>query len=300
MTTPTLSLGEFLQPYRLHIDNNLQAAVADAAEPESLRLAMQHALLLGGKRVRPCLTLLVGEVVGAPQPPVLQAALAVECVHAYSLVHDDLPAMDNDALRRGQPTVHIAFDEATAILAGDALQTLAFELLSKPVPKLAPAQQLHMVQLLARASGGRGMCGGQAIDLAATGQQQSEPELAHMHDLKTGALIQAAVLLGAYCGPTPPSAAEVAAWQGFSQALGLAFQVQDDILDVTSSTAVLGKPQGSDLAAGKSTYVQLLGLAGAQARVQHLHHKALQALAAIPYNTDSLAQLAELLLTRDY
>lgn len=264
-----------------------------------LQDAMRYALVLGGKRVRPFLTYAVGEICGASSEVLDHAAAAVECIHAYSLIHDDLPAMDDDDLRRGQPTCHRAFDEATAILAGDALQTFAFELLSDGELELPARRQLQMLQVLSRASGSRGMCGGQALDLAATGQQLTEAQLSQVHQLKTGALIEAAVQLGVLAGHEEAQLyfddfSEFAAW------LGLAFQVQDDILDVTSSTETLGKTNGKDQAANKSTYVQLLGLEQAQVKLAQLHQKALQALQRIPYNTQLLENFAEQLLNRDH
>lgn len=293
-----MTLELLVQPYRERINGVLEKALANAPAGE-LQQAMRYALLLGGKRIRPVFTYLVGEALSANSTDLDRAAAAVECIHAYSLIHDDLPAMDDDALRRGQPTVHIAFTEATAILAGDALQTLAFEILSQPAQAIPAQRQLAMLHCLAVASGSAGMCGGQALDLAATGQQQSQAQLEQMHQLKTGALISAAIQL-AVLSANDDAQAFYTDFTAFGQAIGLAFQVQDDILDVTASTAVLGKAQGADTAAGKSTYVQLLGLAGAQQQMQHLHDKALQALAGIPYNTDKLAQLANLLLTRDH
>jgi len=269
-----------------------------AAEAK-LHEAMQYALLLGGKRVRPVLTYMVGEACHAPRKALDAAATAIECIHAYSLIHDDLPAMDDDALRRGKPTVHIAFNEATAILAGDALQTLAFQLIAQHDIDLSAQQQLNLVRCLAEASGGAGMCGGQALDLAATGKQQTQAELAQMHQLKTGALIRAAVEVGVLAGEAKAQA-HLATFSDFGNYLGLAFQVQDDILDVVGDTQTIGKPQGSDRAAQKSTYVEHLGLDGAREQMQYLHNKALQALASIPYNTEQLSQFANLLLTRDH
>ncbi len=269
------------------------------AEAAHLNRAMHYALVLGGKRIRPFLTLQIGRLCGAPEELLWRAAAALECIHAYSLVHDDLPAMDNDVLRRGQPTCHIAFDEATAILAGDALQALAFELLSKADAAIAANQQLAMIQCLAVASGDQGMCGGQALDLAATGQQLDEQQLQQVHQHKTGALIRAAAQLGVLAG-SQSAQPYFQQFDQFTAALGLAFQVQDDILDVIGNTETLGKTQGSDAAAAKATYVQLLGLAGAQAKVSELHQKALHALATIPYNTEILEQFADYLLTRDH
>lgn len=295
-----MSVDALLRQTRTEINAYLAALLQQRhAEAPRLKQAMHYALVLGGKRIRPFLTLQIGQLCGASQPLLWRAAAALECIHAYSLVHDDLPAMDNDVLRRGQPTCHIAFDEATAILAGDALQTLAFELLSHADADTAAANQLAMIQRLALASGDLGMCGGQVLDLAATGQQLNEQQLQQVHHNKTGALIRAAAQLGVLAG-NAAAQQYYSHFDQFAEALGLAFQVQDDILDVTGTTEALGKTQGSDAAAAKATYVQLLGLAGAQAKVRELHQKALHALARIPYNTEVLEQLAEYLLTRDH
>ena len=269
------------------------------AEAAHLNRAMHYALVLGGKRIRPFLTLQIGRLCGAPEELLWRAAAALECIHAYSLVHDDLPAMDNDVLRRGQPTCHIAFDEATAILAGDALQALAFELLSKADAAIAANQQLAMIQCLAVASGDQGMCGGQALDLAATGQQLDEQQLQQVHQHKTGALIRAAAQLGVLAG-SQSAQPYFQQFDQFTAALGLAFQVQDDILDIEGDTAVLGKPQGSDLQANKSTYPSLLGLEQAKLKSQQLYENALNALAQIPADTTQLAQLAAYIVSRDH
>lgn len=295
-----MTLSTVLQQHRQGINDYLQQVLAQRKGPAArLQAAMQHALLLGGKRIRPFLTLHIGELCGAEQELLWRAAAALECIHSYSLVHDDLPAMDDDVLRRGQPTCHVAFDEATAILAGDALQTLAFELLSAPLERATAAQQLAMLQVLAQASGDLGMCGGQALDLQATGQQLDEPTLAQVHQHKTGALIIAAADLGVLAGNRQAQPYR-AAFTAYAAALGLAFQVQDDILDVIGETTALGKTSGSDAAAAKATYVQVLGLAGAQQKVIDLHQKALHALDGIPYNTELLKQFADYLLTRDH
>jgi farnesyl diphosphate synthase len=295
-----VTIDVLLQQTRRDLNDYLSTLLLQRrAEAPQLNQAMHYALVLGGKRIRPFLTLQIGQLCGAPQPVLWRAAAALECIHAYSLVHDDLPAMDNDVLRRGQPTCHIAYDEATAILAGDALQTLAFELLSQPDPAIAADNQLAMIQRLALASGDQGMCGGQALDLAATGKQLNEQQLQQVHHNKTGALIRAAAQLGVLAG-ADSAQAYYDDFDQFAAALGLAFQVQDDILDVVGTTEALGKTQGSDAAAAKATYVQLLGLAGAQAKLRELHQKALHALARIPYNTEVLEQFAEYLLTRDH
>ena len=295
-----MTITALLGDTKAHINELLERTLAQrTAVAPRLNEAMNYALVLGGKRVRPFLTLHVGRLCGASEISLNHAAAAIECIHAYSLIHDDLPAMDNDELRRGQPTCHIAFDEATAILAGDALQTLAFELISRPDATLDPRRQLEMIHVLAEASGDRGMCGGQALDLAATGQQVAESELAQVHIHKTGALIRAAVQLGVLAG-NDAAQTHRANFDAYAHYLGLAFQVRDDILDVIGNTAALGKTQGSDVNGNKSTYVSLLGLAGAQQRLQDLHHKALHALAKIPYNTETLEAFADYLLNREH
>ncbi|MCK7459507.1 polyprenyl synthetase family protein [Idiomarina aminovorans] len=285
---------------RKQVDSFLQQKLESLTLNEPLRQAMQHGVLLGGKRIRPYLVMTIADICGASEVDAIRAAAAIELIHAYSLIHDDLPAMDNDDLRRGQPTCHIAYDEATAILAGDALQTLAFEILTETGMQQLPAErQLQLVSVLAKASGARGMCAGQAIDLQATGKVVTESALQQMHLSKTGALITAAASLGVLCGNSDAQQ-WLQKFEQFSQYLGLAFQVQDDILDVTGNTEALGKPQGSDTASEKSTYVRLLGIEGAQQRLQNLHDKALQSLNDIPYNTDILKQFSDLLLKRDH
>lgn len=249
--------------WRERIDAAL-AATLDAHVPSDLRLreAMRHALLLGGKRVRPLLVLATGRLAGAPEDALDAPATAIECIHAYSLVHDDLPAMDDDALRRGQPTVHVAFDEATAILAGDALQTLAFSrLAAAPLPAEA---RIAMVAALAEAAGAAGMCGGQALDIEATGRGGgiALADLRRLHALKTGALLRCAVRLGAIAGAA--DADTRAALDRYADALGLAFQIRDDLLDIESDSATLGKTAGKDLAQNKATFPALLGVDGAR------------------------------------
>ena len=261
-----------------------------------LEKAVAHGLLLGGKRVRPFLVYAVGTMLGAKLEQLDHAAAAIECIHAYSLIHDDLPAMDNDELRRGKPTCHIAFDEAHAILAGDALQTLAFELLSCEIGTLSSCQQIKMINALSKASGANGMCGGQALDLAATNQAISIKQLEAVHQAKTGALLCCAVELGTIAGNANEQ--DKQALLTFAKHIGLAFQVQDDILDITENTQTLGKPQGSDQAANKSTYPALLGLKGAQEKANELFKSALQALDSLPYNTELLAQFAAFIINR--
>lgn len=292
-------LEHYSARYKNRVDANLQHALS-AREPLSERLqqAMIYGTMQGGKRIRPFLVYATGNMFNIAPEKLDNLAAAIECIHAYSLIHDDLPAMDDDDLRRGQPTCHIAFDEATAILAGDALQTLAFELIAEPDPEFQPAQQLAMIKVLANASGLNGMCGGQALDLAAENQQIELAALERIHSGKTGALIRAAVALGAlsYAQVTKQ---ELAHLDDFARAIGLAFQVQDDILDVIGDTQTLGKPQGSDQALNKSTYPALLGLAGAQEKAQALYQESLQALAKLDYNTELLEQFAHYIIERN-
>nr|MBP6780431.1 polyprenyl synthetase family protein [Ottowia sp.] len=248
-----------------------------ASTPAGLGEAMRYAVLDGGKRLRPLLVLAAAEAVQGHAEAALRAACAAELIHAYSLVHDDMPCMDNDVLRRGKPTVHVQFGEATALLAGDALQALAFELLTPEGDAVPPAMQADLCRLLACAAGAHGMAGGQAIDLASVGKPLAEPELRAMHRLKTGALLQGSVRMGAACASDVPTAARKAL-DNYGAAIGLAFQVVDDILDVTADSAALGKTAGKDAAADKPTYVSLLGLAAAQALADELRAQAHGAL----------------------
>lgn len=283
--------------YRQHIDQHLQnvlAALPNEAAP--LHGAMHHALLLGGKRIRPFLVYATGQMLGLSMTALDPLATAVECIHAYSLVHDDLPAMDDDELRRGQPTVHVAFDEATAVLAGDALQTLAFAQLAMVETDRADCLR-QLLALLSEAAGLPGMVGGQALDMAATGHQADLPALERIHRLKTGALIRASVLLPAILADV--DATQQQALSTFATALGLAFQVQDDILDVVSDTDTLGKTQGKDARDSKATYPALLGLDGAKDKAEQLVEQALLCLATLPYNSDILAELARFVVTRE-
>ncbi len=258
---------------------------------------MRYAVLGGGKRVRPLLAFAAGEAVLAPPRGVEAVSCAVELIHAYSLVHDDLPCMDDDDLRRGKPTVHIAWDEATAMLVGDSLQSLAFALASAPGLGIDPAAQVAMVHQLALASGSRGMAGGQAIDLDSVGIELSVPQLEHMHIHKTGALIRAAVSMTAACaGETATPAA--AALDRYAMAVGLAFQVVDDILDAEASTEALGTTAGKDLAANKPTYVSILGIRPARELAAELHARAIAALDGLPGPTQRLRELAGALLAR--
>ncbi|RZU02698.1 polyprenyl synthetase family protein [Rivibacter subsaxonicus] len=249
-----------------------------AQAPAGLGDAMRYGVLDGGKRLRPLLVLAAAEATGAgASEAALRAACAVELIHAYSLIHDDMPCMDDDVLRRGKPTVHVQFGEAQAMLAGDAMQALAFEVLTPEGSVVEPALQARLVGLLARASGQDGMAGGQAIDLASVGRALGEQELADMHRRKTGALLQASVVMGAACGRVTPLAA--AALADYGAAIGLAFQVVDDILDVTQASDTLGKTAGKDADHNKPTYVSVLGLAAARAHAHELHGRAQAALA---------------------
>ena len=271
----------------------------------NLNLAMRYAVLNGGKRLRPLLVLAACEAVNGSLQAALRAACAVELIHAYSLVHDDMPCMDNDVLRRGKPTVHIKFGEAQALLAGDALQALAFEFLTPDDDTLAVATQAQLCRMLARAAGGQGMAGGQAIDLASVGLPLTSEQLHEMHRLKTGALLQASVLMGASCGAA--SAAVMNALRDYGAAVGLAFQVVDDILDVTADSATLGKTAGKDAAQDKPTFVSLLGLADSKEYAQQLLVGALASLKTIDalqpdgmHSTYALHALADMLVNRTH
>ena len=266
--------------------------------PSRLHQAMRYATLGGGKRVRPLLAFAAGELTDAPLECLDKVACAVEMIHAYSLVHDDLPCMDDDVLRRGRPTCHIEFDEPTALLVGDSLQTQAFTLLAQP--GLAdPAHQLEMIAVLAHASGSYGMAGGQAIDLASVGTELNQTELELMHALKTGALIRSAVFLGALSGRplTPPEKERL---DHFAKRAGLLFQVVDDILDCTANTATLGKTAGKDEAANKPTYVSLMGLEGAKAYAEDLREEALGALTIFGDKAQRLTELANFICHRQF
>lgn len=266
--------------------------------PARLHAAMRYATLGGGKRVRPLLAFAAGELTAAPAGRLETVACAVELIHAYSLVHDDLPCMDDDVLRRGRPTCHVEYDEPTALLVGDSLQTLAFELLCRE-DLGEPSRQLEMALLLAQASGSRGMAGGQAIDLEAVGKRLDQPELELMHALKTGALIRSSVLLGALCGEAM-STAERDSLDRFAKRAGLLFQVVDDILDCTASTATLGKTAGKDRDAEKPTYVSLLGLDEARRYAEELRSDALGALAPFGERARRLNELADFICHRQF
>ncbi len=283
-------LQGWMQPHLDRVEQSLSNWV-DASAPAGLGEAMRYAVLDGGKRLRPLLVLAAAEAVGAgASEAALRAACAIELIHAYSLVHDDMPCMDNDVLRRGKPTVHVQFGEAQALLAGDALQSLAFELLTPQGQGVPEGVQARCAGLLARASGYWGMAGGQAIDLASVGHMLTEDELRQMHRLKTGALLLCSVQLGAACASAVPAQVQEALGR-FGQALGLAFQVVDDILDVTADSATLGKTAGKDAAANKPTYVALMGLEAAQRHADELAQQALQALTDTALGSDALQAL---------
>ncbi len=304
----TFDFASWSQACLLRVEQALSDGVGVGA-PAGLGEAMRYAVLDGGKRLRPLLVLAARQAVAVADGEVsvsagfdeaaLRAACAVELIHAYSLVHDDMPCMDNDVLRRGKPTVHVQFGQAQALLAGDALQALAFELLAPEGADVPEPVQARLCRLLARAAGAQGMAGGQAIDLAHVGCGMTEDALRHMHRLKTGALLQASVLMGAHCGNAAPAALQALA--DYGAALGLAFQVVDDILDVTQDSATLGKTAGKDAEQGKPTYVSLLGLERAQAYARELLVQAMAALdaAALP-DTRALAALAQMVVNRSH
>ena len=267
--------------------------------PERLHSAMRYAVLGGGKRLRPLLIYATGETLGLSPECLDGPAAAVEIIHAYSLIHDDLPAMDDDELRRGRPTCHIAYDEATAILAGDALQVLAFQILAEdPAMNVTPAARVEMLKSVSTASGSAGMAGGQAMDLAAAGKRLDLAELELMHIYKTGALIRASVMLGAQSA-AGLAAENFAALDRYAKCVGLAFQIQDDILDVEGETATLGKKAGADSALNKPTFPSILGLERSKRRAQDLKQEALDALAPLGTSAEPLRYLAEYIVSRE-
>ncbi|OUD15684.1 (2E,6E)-farnesyl diphosphate synthase [Thioflexithrix psekupsensis] len=298
-----MSLKELMRFYqqRAHcaLDRHLPS---EQTQPDRLHQAMRYSVLNGGKRIRPLLVYLTGQAFDI-KPEILDIpAVAVELIHAYSLIHDDLPAMDDDDLRRGKPTCHKAFDEATAILAGDALQTLAFYVLSAPTSDLSSidlSARLRMIAILAQASGSRGMVGGQAIDMAATGQVLNLAELENMHIHKTGALIRASVQLGALTVPEMSESA-LAALDYYAKCIGLAFQIQDDILDVSVSTEILGKMQGADQANHKPTYPSIVGLEESRLMAEQLVKNALASLSEFDQRADPLRWIAKYIIERGY
>jgi farnesyl diphosphate synthase len=288
-----------MRGYQTRVQSVLETALPSAdILPQRLHAAQRYAVLGGGKRLRPLLVYCTGEALNVPAAMLDAPAAAVELIHSYSLVHDDLPAMDNDDLRRGQPTTHRAFDEATAILAGDALQVLAFSLLSRDrTPGVSSDARLKMIQILADASGTLGMAGGQAIDLAAVGRELTLAELEAMHRLKTGALIRASVLMAAACS-RDLSSANWDALDGYAQDIGLAFQIQDDILDVEGSTEEIGKTSGADAARDKPTYTSLMGLDAAKKRARELKLRACERLSRLGEGSQVLAWLASYVIER--
>jgi len=291
-----------LKDYSARVDHHLDLWLPQPAGPEArLQEAMRYSVIGGGgKRVRPILVYAAGQALNIELKQLDACACAVEIIHAYSLIHDDLPAMDNDDLRRGRPTCHVAYDDATAILAGDALQAFAFEVLaSDSAMQTSAGTRIEMIKLLAQASGSSGMAGGQAIDLGAVGQSLVLDELENMHLLKTGALIRASVVLGAMCSPNI-QATKLEALDTYARCVGLAFQIHDDILDVTADTQTLGKPQGSDEQQNKPTYPALLGLEGAMERALELHKQAIKALEHFDESADVLRQLSAYIIERGH
>ena len=296
-----------MQDYQARVQTVLDTALSNANVPPRLQQAMRYSTLSAGKRARAMLVYAAGEAMSVPIAKLDPIAAALECIHAYSLIHDDLPAMDNDELRRGLATNHIEFDEATAILAGDALQTLAFELINGPDSALSNAQCRIISHTLSVSAGAQGMVGGQILDILATKQagklpsdQQHNLSLAQMEDMhqrKTGALISAAVLCGAYASDAL-SPAQQQAFEHYAAAIGLAFQVVDDVLDIESTTEQLGKTSGADQALGKSTYPAMIGLAESKKLAEKLYHEAIASLSAISDNTSLLKDLAELIVRR--
>lgn len=293
-------LTTFLSSVREKTDSALFELLNQHTDLPQQRLldAMRYSVLNGGKRIRPALCFATSTAVGkeGSDQAVLAAACAIELIHAYSLVHDDLPAMDDDNLRRGQPTTHIAFDEATAVLAGDALQTLAFEVLAKADFQHAE-DKISCIKELAEASGASGMCGGQMVDLEAVGKTPDLAILKHMHRLKTGALIRASVLMGAISSNTQ-EASTLTTLKSYAEAIGLAFQVKDDILDATSDTKTLGKRQGADAERNKPTYVSHLGLEGAEAKLNELHQEANDAMAPFGDSARYLREITNYVIQR--
>ena len=299
--TGNTSFRELLHRYQARIEKALASRIPPAdTHPTRLHEAMRYAVLGGGKRVRPFLVYAAGTALGADLEALDAPASAVEMIHAYSLVHDDLPCMDNDELRRGRPTCHIAFDEATAMLVGDALQSLAFYTIAHDTALTIPAEsRLQMVESLAQASGSRGMAGGQAIDLAAVGQQLDIAELEDMHIHKTGALIRASVRMGGLAAPEE----ETNRLQGldrYSKCIGLAFQIRDDILDEEGETDVMGKIQGADRALNKPTYPALLGLSESKRKLGELHELAVQSIAELDKRADPLRWISEYIGARSH
>lgn len=297
----TVDVPALLARYQQQVDAHLASYLPESSQ-SPLYAAMRYSLFNGGKRVRPALCYATAELIHKPTEATHRAACAVEMIHAYSLIHDDLPAMDDDDLRRGIPTCHIVYGEATAILAGDGLQALAFEVLTAPPPADQPTSNhihLQLVQQLARAAGPLGMVGGQSLDLNAINRQLDLDELEAMHQAKTGALINASILMGAL-STGKASAEDLADLERYSQAIGLAFQVKDDILDVESQTETLGKRQGADQARNKPTYTSLLGLQGAKEKLAELHQTSNNALVRFGDRGVYLRAIADFIVNRDH
>lgn len=298
-----MEIQQVLAQYRSRTELQLEQLFMEAASLEPrLPEAMRYGLLNGGKRLRPALVYLCHRLCStstSPHPLTDRAAVAIECIHSYSLIHDDLPAMDDDDLRRGKPTCHIAFDEATAILAGDALQCLAFEQLTEIIDPMLALRQLKMMQVLARASGRQGMVAGQAFDLGHVGLPLTLEQLQAMHACKTGALITCAVELGALSAGEPEGE-RLDQLRRFGDLIGLAFQVQDDLLDIEGDTATLGKPQGSDQAQNKPTYPALLGIDGARSKLNQLHQEAVAILTGFGPDAEALIALTDYIVARDH
>jgi geranylgeranyl pyrophosphate synthase len=294
-----MSLQLKLSGYQSQVESALDHWLPQAhVEPQNLHEAMRYAVTGGGKRIRPVLVYATGETFGVDLASLDGPAVAVELIHAYSLIHDDLPAMDDDDLRRGKPTCHKAFDEATAILAGDAIQALSFYVLAADTnSSVTPDIRIKMMMNLAKNSGSPGMAGGQAIDLAAVGKKLTIEELEIMHNRKTGALIRSSVELGALSSPDITED-EFDSISNYAKNIGLAFQVRDDILDIESDTSTLGKPQGSDIERNKPTYPELLGLSGAKQVADELHQKAIDALSKINRDTNTLKEIADYIVGR--
>ncbi len=290
-----------LETYQKRVDAALDKYLPTEDPPEhNLAEAIRYSVIGGGKRIRPAMVYAAGEAMGVSTDLLDIPACAVEMIHAYSLIHDDLPAMDDDDLRRGRPTCHKAFDEATAMLAGDALQALAYEILAKDDhEELTPEHRIEMLSLLTEASGAHGMAGGQAVDLASVGKQLTLEQLEHMHQLKTGALIRASILLGGMC-KQDVTEEEIKILSDYAYCIGLSFQIQDDILDVISDTETLGKPQGSDEAQEKPTFPAIIGLEESRHRAIQQHELALKILEPLDEKADSLRQLSAYIVERQF
>ncbi len=298
---PTHEFQTRLDEYQKRVDTALDKYLPREDPPEhNLAEAIRYSVVGGGKRIRPAMVYAAGEAMGVSTDLLDIPACAVEMIHAYSLVHDDLPAMDDDDLRRGRPTCHKAFDEATAMLAGDALQALAYEILAKDDHvELTPEHRIEMLSLLTEASGAHGMAGGQAVDLASVGKHLTLQQLEHMHQLKTGALIRASILLGGMC-KQDISKDELDMLSEYALCIGLSYQIQDDILDVVSDTETLGKPQGSDEAQEKPTFPAIIGLEESRQRAMQQHELALKILEPLDKKADSLRQLSAYIVERQY